>query len=172
MGRNSKAQLRIITIRREQVARLSLRGMTQREIAEGMTRLDPPIVGAEGKAFDVATINRDLKVLSALWRERASEDIAERKSKQLAEISEAKRRAWTDGDLMALARFIKLESDIFGTNAPSKVEVYDWRERAKRELGYTDVELDQLQDQFRAAVAAGRDRLVQPTVGTNGHRPD
>lgn len=113
--------------RRENIARLRLRGLSQREIVVMLAKLpeDPMTIS-------VATVNRDLKILRAEWRANAAEAIEERKGRQLAEIDEAKRRAWADGDLQALARFLKLESDIFGTAAPLKLTEVPWRIEAKQ----------------------------------------
>jgi len=127
--------------RRENVARLRLRGFTQREIMALLAKLpDGPITASLG------TVNGDLKVLMAGWRVRAAELIDERKARQLAEIDEARRRAWADGDLMALARFIDLETKIFGTAAPTRVEVYD----ARKEAAQYGVDLDSLADNLFA----------------------
>jgi DNA-binding CsgD family transcriptional regulator len=151
MPRNSSRQDAIIK-RRENVARLRLRGLSQREICKALMELPEPIRNDKGEAFDVATINRDLKALEAEWRARAAEAIDQRKARQLAEIDEAKRKAWSAGDLQALARFIKLESDNFGTQAPSKVEVADLRDKADDELIR---EFQSIVDAARARAGAG-----------------
>lgn len=119
-----------VTLRREHTARLRLRGLSQREIVVALANVkvpgtDIPLL----QPVSVATVNRDLKILTAEWRLRAAEDIDTRKARQLAEIDEARRRAWADGDLANLARFIKLESDIFGTMASVKVDVRTWQDR-------------------------------------------
>lgn len=142
----------IVILRRENVAKLRLRGFTQREITAALPKLNPPIMNGD-KPFNLATINTDLKALTADWRARAAEDIDTRKARQLAEIDEARRRAWADGDLANLARFIKLESDIFGTMAAVKIVEVPWQEEAKR-LGI-DAEAQTLADTlFSKAVAA------------------
>ena len=114
--------------RREQVARLRLRGLTVREICVALTQLPEPITGKDNKPLNVATIHGDLKKLDAEWRERAAEAIDARKARQLAEIDEAKRKAWQASDLQALARFLKLESDIFGTMAAKEVKLKTWQD--------------------------------------------
>src|SRR5437870_3143819 len=111
----------VLALRRELLAKWRLHGLTQRELvailAKRMEDGQPARI-----TVSLAAVNRDLKALERGWRARAAEAIGARKARQLAEIDEAKRRAWLDNDLQALARFIKLESDIFGTNAPSRQE--------------------------------------------------
>lgn len=128
MGMNNSHRAEMMR-RRENVAQMRLRGLTQREIVALLANLpNGPIIASLG------TVNNDLKAMDAEWRARAAEAIDARKARQLAEIDEAKRKAWAGNDLQALARFIKLESDIFGTAAAVKVEVNDLREKADSEL--------------------------------------
>src|SRR3990167_5410982 len=112
--------------RRENVGRLRLRGLSLREVATALAQMPEPIIVTYG------TVNRDLKVLEAEWRANAARDIGVHIANQLAEIAEARRKCWQLEDMAGLARFIKLEADIRGTNAPSKIEVLDWRAEALR----------------------------------------
>lgn len=147
--------------RREIVARLRLRGQSIREICSSLLKLPAkeggPIYGEDGKSqVGTTTIHRDLKVLEREWRQRAAEAIDERKARQLAEVDEAKRKAWSDGDLQALARFIKLESDIFGTNAPAKLDQFV-------------VDMTRATDEQLTRLAAGEDpRAVFSVSGAGG----
>jgi len=97
----------IIDARREQVARLRLRGLSMRAIASE--------VGS-----DAGTVCRDIATLRREWRENALRSTTELKSQQLAEIAEVKRVAWEGDDPDLVLKGIKLETDICGTNAPTE----------------------------------------------------
>lgn len=124
----------LIAHRRENVARLRLRGLSIREIIVMLAKLDPPVVGKDGKPWNVGTIHGDLKAITAEWRARAAASIDQLKSEQLAELREVKRRAWADGDLANLLRALKQEAEIAGIDAPKKVEINDLREKADSDL--------------------------------------
>ena len=106
--------------RRELVARYHVRGLSQREIvaalhAEGC---DNPLTGA---AWDLATVHRDLRALSAIWQRYEAVPAAEHRARQLAELGEVRRAAWVGDDLDKVLRALKQESDLTGTAAPVKV---------------------------------------------------
>ena len=122
----------VIARRRENVSRLRLRGMSQREIITMLARMKDADGNPDPIKASLGTVNRDLKVLEAEWRANAARDIGVHIANQLAEIAEARRKCWQLEDMAGLARFIKLEADIRGTNAPSKIEVLDWRAEALR----------------------------------------
>lgn len=125
----------IIEMRRLQVARLRLRGMTQREIVEQLPRQDPPIVNPETEEpYSLGTINGDVKALARQWQREAKGKTERHKGRVLAEIQEVKRAAWerivydlTGGshdspDLDKVLKGLKQESEILGLNAPEKHE--------------------------------------------------
>ena len=148
-----------IRLRREQVARLRLRGLSQREVAIALSKLDPPIVNVHGLPYDVASINRDLKILEAEWRANAARDIGVHIANQLAEIAEARRKCWQKDDLPTLARFIKLEADIRGTNAPQEVRL-SWQ----RELEQYGVPADRSSSIFESLVETATAQLAPPAI--------
>ena len=126
----NSSHMAVIARRRENVGRLRLRGLSQREIITALTRVKDTDGSPDPIKASLGTVNRDLKVLEAEWRANAARDIGEHIANQLAEIAEARRKCWQLEDMAGLARFIKLEADIRGTNAPAKVELYDWRAHA------------------------------------------
>jgi hypothetical protein len=144
MARNTSKRDEIVR-RREHVARLRLRGLTQREIVSALGQLrgladrPAPIVAS------LTTVNRDLQALESEWRARAAEAMAERKAKQLAEIDEAKRKCWADNDMAGLVRFMRLEAEIFGTKAALQVTWQD--ELARQGINASNV----FEDLVRAA---------------------
>lgn len=118
----NNSQQAVIAQRRELVARFRLRKRTQREIqadlaAEGCVNPD------DGQPWSLGTINNDLKRLEKEWRSAAAASIEARKAAQMAEIDEAKRVAWETGDVNQVRLLIKLESELFGTEAPKRAEV-------------------------------------------------
>ena len=107
--------------RLELVAALRLRGRTQREIQQALAgqMLNP----ATNEPYSLGTINGDIKRLEKQWRKAAADTIEEHKARQIAEIGEVKRQAWTDKDTGAVLRAIDLEANILGTKATVKGEI-------------------------------------------------
>jgi len=121
MPRNTSKQEQLDQ-RRRVVAALRLRGLTQREIVAALPErgiLNPNT----GKPYTLPQINRDLKVLRDEWREAAAADMADLKAQQLAELREARRRAWGDADMSEVRLNLKQEIELTGTEAPKKTEI-------------------------------------------------
>jgi DNA-binding transcriptional MerR regulator len=118
----NSSQQDVIAARRQQVARLRLRGLSMRDIAQALALPPLSLVDAKtGKPYSAATICNDLK--EAEWRASAQADIAAWKAKQLAEIAEVKRAAWLEKDLTTVLSALKQEADITGTKAPARTDV-------------------------------------------------
>jgi len=139
--------------RRENVGRLRLRGLSLREVATALAQMPEPIIVTYG------TVNRDLKVLEAEWRANAARDIGVHIANQLAEIAEARRKCWQLEDMAGLARFIKLEADIRGTNAPQEVRL-SWQ----RELEQYGVPADRSSSIFESLVETATAQLAPPAI--------
>lgn len=110
--------------RRERVARLRLRGFTQRDIQRALSdpqrgMRDPKT----GKPYSLMTINRDCKWIDKSWRENILALADEHNARILAEINEVKRTAWKDGDMQVVLRALKQEVDLFGLEAPKQTEI-------------------------------------------------
>ena len=107
--------------RLELVAALRLRGRTQREIQQALAgqMLNP----ATNEPYSLGTINGDIKRLEKQWRKAAADTIEEHKARQVAEIAEVKRQAWTDKDTGAVLRAIDLEANILGTKAAARSDI-------------------------------------------------
>lgn len=83
----------IIEARRERVAQLRLRGLTQRAIVEALAA--EGVVNAEtGQPWSVGTIAGDLKALQRDWKKRAAAHVDEHRAQQLAMLDEVIRAAW------------------------------------------------------------------------------
>ena len=104
--------------RRLLVARLRLRGMTQREIRCDLAR-EPEDGGLRnpktGKPYSLGTVNNDCRHLDKRWKEEAAADIALMVARQIAELREARRVAWNQDDVGEVRLNIALESDLTGT---------------------------------------------------------
>ncbi len=165
-GRNKIQEDRAL-LRREYVARFRIAGMTYREIAVELSKLTPPILNDEtGKPYHYSQIKRDMDVITKEWKSNAQESVSIHIAQQLADIREGKRLALSKFDLPSFARFIGLEMQLLGTDAPQKHE--DWTDRSWREyaeengLSETDIiaEAERIaSDYSRANVSpAGSDR--------------
>lgn len=109
----------IIENRRATVARLRLRGLTQREIVAALAQ--------QGQDFSLGTVNRDLQVIGEQWRQDARADIAELRARQFAELREVRRIAWKAGQLDTVLKSLAQEAKLLGSDAPTKVDV-SWRD--------------------------------------------
>jgi hypothetical protein len=104
--------------RREVVARLRLRGLSTREISAKLMESD--ICHPNGSAWSYVTIASDIKALAAEWRRQAEAVTGEHIGRQFAQIQEAMRAAWKEGDLSALIRLMDREAKLLGLDAPEK----------------------------------------------------
>lgn len=112
----------IIIQRREMVAQLLLRKLTQREIALELARkgiVNP----ADGQPFSAATINQDVKALKKQWREAAALAVEEWQAQLLAELEELKRAAYAKGQLNTVRAIIADQRTMMGTDAPSRIRI-------------------------------------------------
>jgi len=113
--------------RRLWVERLFVRGLTLREIEAQLVKPEPKgpniLNPATGQGYDLSTISRDVTVIKERWKEEAAADVAEVKANQLAELREARRKAWSDSNVAEVRRNLSLETDLTGTKAPKAVDV-------------------------------------------------
>ena len=123
-----KASRSIIDFRRLLVARLRIRGSTQREIQQ---RLATPsketgqfaTVNPEGNPWSLATIHRDCKYLSKQWRKEATKEIAQHKAEINAELAELKRFGWQHNDPKTVSDAIKQQRAMFGLDEPARTQL-------------------------------------------------
>jgi hypothetical protein len=94
--------------RRRQVARLRLRHLTCREIADALA------LGGEKVSY--VTVARDLQAIEADWRKEAARDLGEHKGRLLAENQELRRVLWsqTTLDAAAISRSLEYEARLLG----------------------------------------------------------
>lgn len=117
----------IILMRRERVAALLARGLTQREIQQALADVSKPgqylINPDTGNPFDIAQINRDIQVLRQQARNAASKSVDEHRARQFAELQEVKRAAWAARDPKAALQAIGLEMKLLGTTQATEINI-------------------------------------------------
>lgn len=121
------SQQAIMAYRREQVARLRLRGATIRQIAYELLPKLGVINEQTGKPYTEATVHADIEALESEWRAEAIRERGAHKAAALAEIREARRKCWADGDMARVKDFLKMEIELLGLDEPLQLQV-DWRQ--------------------------------------------
>ncbi len=132
----------LVALRRRQVAGMRLRGLTEREIVQGLAQqgfLNP----RNGKPWSQATVNTDITAIREDWRRRAAEDMGEHIARILAELSEVKRAAWAEKDFGSILRAIEKEAKILGADSPDKQIVIE---------GDLEMFLSRLPEEYQNAV--------------------
>ena len=129
----------LIDKRREIIASLLSRGMRQVEIVNQLgsptvTRLvdgeQKTFVNTSylinpitNKPFDKSQINRDVQFLRKQWRDKANAEMDELLTEQFMELREARRVAWTRGDMAEVRLNMLAEIKLLGTARPEKKEI-------------------------------------------------
>ena len=121
----------IIAERRRRVARLRLRGLSQREIKKALN-----------DDWSLGIINRDLAAIRSKWQSEAIADINEHIADQIAQLAEVRRVAWQNDDLGTVIKTIEADAKILGTNAPSRKEVSSGNEPVKIVVEYVNASDD------------------------------
>jgi hypothetical protein len=106
--------------RQRRVAELRTRGYSVREIAEVLAE-EGAVNPSTRKPWDHATIGRDAQLLLADWKRDAARDTASHQAQHLADLRAVRKAAWSTGELGAILRALKQESELLGLNAPQKV---------------------------------------------------
>jgi hypothetical protein len=122
-----KTKQSVIDHRRMLVARLRVRGLSQREI---QVRLATPgedgrlvtVNPANGSPWSLTTINRDSKALDKMWREAAETEIADLKAKINAELAELKRDGWRLNDPKTVLAAIKQQRALLGLDEATAIK--------------------------------------------------
>jgi hypothetical protein len=141
----------LVEHRRRKVAALRLRGLSLYEIVDALASGPAMLMNPEtGDAFGKSTIDRDLRFLEREWRKEAVAAIAEHKAIQLAELREARRKAWSAGDVPEVRQNIALEMRLLGTEAPTKIAPTD----PSGDNPYTGLNDDELRDAILRAARA------------------
>jgi len=121
----NRVNFEIIKARRRLVASLRLRGLSQYEIHAmfGKSELAGSKNPKDGKPWSIGTVNADCQALERQWHAESLEDTNRLKAKVLAELREARRKAWQDGDLKWVLQSLKQECELLGLDAPTKIDI-------------------------------------------------
>jgi len=119
--------------RRSMVARLLLRGLTQREIQGALAGKDG-IRNAEGRPWSIGTVNRDVQAVKLAWQREYAADYHEHVARMLMEYREVRRQGWRDKDLGIVLKCCVLECKLLGLDRPDRLEI-EWRKEAQN-AGY------------------------------------
>lgn len=105
--------------RRRLVGRLMARGVTnRREIVDALAR--PVDEGGArnpntGNPWSLGSIQNDCRIIEEQWHEETMRELTEHRSRQVAELREARRVAWQNSDVGEVRLNISLEADLLGT---------------------------------------------------------
>ena len=118
----------VIDQRRTLVSWLRLRGATQREIVAML--LKEGIVNQEtGKAWSLATVNRDIDAVRKEWQREYAATYDEHVSEMRTQIREVRREAWRLKDLDLVLKCCTQEAKLLGLDKPDRL-IVDWRREA------------------------------------------
>jgi hypothetical protein len=126
-----------------------------------------------GRPYSTGTITNDIEHVTQAWRAEYVKERTAHVMLQLAELREARRQAWADGNMKEVRQNIRLEIDLLGTKAPDRLLVADWREEARQEGLDPDELFNDLVRQFTEAMAGTGDSGSSPNrsegdTGTGG----
>ncbi len=119
--RRQRAENDHVLARRELVGRLRVQGLTVREIAIAV--FDEGFANKDGYALSHQTIHKDIIALRRQWSKNAAVTMEQHRARQLAELGELKRKAWTDKDGSLALRAIETEMKLTGTIAAQKIHI-------------------------------------------------
>ena len=112
----------LIEARRLLVARLRARGLSMREITDAVAR-NGQFNPETNQPWDLATIFRDCRALQQQWLEQTKEVLDEHRARQLAELAEVKREAWSTKQLKPVLDALRHEAKLLGLEAPERHEL-------------------------------------------------
>jgi hypothetical protein len=107
--------------RRQLVAKLRLRGLSMRAIAEALADEYEMLSPRTGRPYSATILKRDLDAMHERWMESADQDVAEHKARQLAELEQVKEAAWEKGDYEGVRRALETEMKLLGTKSPERI---------------------------------------------------
>ena len=106
-----------IIIRREAIAAMRARGLTQRQIRDSLLNMKPPI------EVSIATVNRDLKIIRAEWKQKATESIDEWIASELADLDELEKQAWREKRYDLILKIKDRRAKLLGLDKPMRTEL-------------------------------------------------
>ena len=149
----NKSQQDIMEDRRREVALLRRRRLTMRQIVRALEtsgRVNP----ATGKAWDVATIKRDLDAIRAENKAEAIKEVSEHKTEILADYHELVRLAWQEKRYEDVRKVLKDMRELLGTDAPQVIIYEQMTQRMEEALNRLEVMFRNEPDTLERAYAA------------------
>lgn len=135
-----------------------------REIQHKLPKQD--IVNPEtGEPYSLGTISNDVTFVKKQWIKEAAADVKEVKAAQLAELKEARRKAWADGNVAEVRRNLDLETTLTGTKAPAQVDMTSKGEQIGGITVLSDAELAAEIAELDARIAEIEGAEAGPTPG-------
>lgn len=111
----------IIELRRERVAAMLCRKMTQRQIVAGLTELG--IMNPETNApYCLKTVHDDIKAIKREWRKLRDISADKWMEEELASLDNLEQSAWGAKDLALVLKIRESRRKLIGLDAPSKQE--------------------------------------------------
>jgi len=107
----------VIAMRREAVAAMRARGLSLRQIRENLKKLDPPIEVSHG------TISRDVQIIRAEWKQKATESIDEWIASELADLDELEKQAWREKRYDLILKIKDRRAKLLGLDKPMRTEL-------------------------------------------------
>jgi len=93
------------------------RGLTQRQIRDSLLNMKPPI------EVSIATVNRDLKIIRAEWKQKATESIDEWIASELADLDELEKQAWREKRYDLILKIKDRRAKLLGLDKPMRTEL-------------------------------------------------
>jgi len=108
--------------RQRVVSSAKLRGMPSTDIATLLA--DKGILNPRtNNPWSVATINKDIIELEAVWRDEMFSNISDHRARVLAELKETKAAAWRSGKLSLVLKAIDQEVSLLGLNELERIGI-------------------------------------------------
>lgn len=128
------------TYRREVIASMRARRMSENEIHRALAKLEPPII------CSIGTVNRDIKRIREEWRERTGDSVQVWLAAELATLHELERAAWEAGKLDIVIRCLERRARMLGLDKPADARTMN-------------IDLSSLSTEQLQRLAAGEDLL-------------
>lgn len=112
----------IIELRRERVAAMLCRKMTQRQIVAGLAELG--MLNPETKEpYTLGTIHGDIKAIKRDWRKLRDTNTDTWMAEELASLDNLENAAWAAKDLALVLKVRESRRKLLGMDAPAKREI-------------------------------------------------
>lgn len=125
----------VIEKRREIIATLLVRGLTQAEVLQQMSKQHKQLPDGSikpnptylpnpktGDPYDKSTISRDVKAIRREWQKVRERSVEQWLDQEVAVLLEARRIAWANKDYVEIRQNVLAMAKLLGLNEPQRVE--------------------------------------------------